>query len=218
MSSEPTVLTPEIYSYFEKNSNAEDDFLKKLSTEAVKAGIPEIAISGPQARYMQFLVKSTGARNILEFGTLAGYSAISMARALPEGGRLTTVEIEPMHAEFARNMAREAGLENEIEVVLSDAKEFVDTLNPATPYDLIFVDADKKDYKYIFDKTEKFLRKGGIFAADNCFAFGDIVSDTPEEPDNVEAIREFNRYFLHNNNYFTCIVPIGDGLALGIKK
>lgn len=218
MSSEPTKITKEINDYIEGISNSEDDFLRDLSHRAINEGIPDIAISGTQGKYIQFLLKSINAKNVLEFGTLAGYSSIIMARALPEDGKLKTIEIETKHAEFARNMIDKANLSKKIEVIISDARKFVDKYSSHEPLDFVFVDADKKDYYYIFEKISPYIRKGGVFAADNALAFGDIVSDNPEEPENVEAIREFNKRFLQNNNYFTCIVPIGDGLALGIKK
>jgi caffeoyl-CoA O-methyltransferase len=219
MSSNPTQVTPEIYGYLQNNFSSEDDFLKNLKKEATEAGIPEICISEEQGKFLQFYLKSINAKYVLEIGSLAGYSAITMARALPADGKLIAVEINEKNAKFIEQKAKEAGLENVIEVVNQDAKEFLANWNPDFELDFVFVDADKKGYKGYFESTTPHIRKGGVFAADNALGFGHIAeSDPKSEPGNVRAIQQFNDMLNESPDYDTCLVTVGDGMAMGLKK
>lgn len=219
MSSNPTQVTPEIYGYLQNNFSSEDDFLKNLKKDATEAGIPEICISEEQGKFLQFYLKSIGAKYVLEIGSLAGYSAITMARALPADGKLIAVEINEKNAKFIEQKAKEAGLENVIEVVNQDAKEFLAGWKPDFELDFVFVDADKKGYKSYFESTTPHIRKGGVFAADNALGFGHIAeSDPKSEPGNVRAIQQFNDMLNESPEYDTCLVTVGDGMAMGLKK
>jgi len=219
MSSNPTQVTPEIYGYLQNNFSSEDDFLKNLKKDATEAGIPEICISEEQGKFLQFYLKSIGAKYVLEIGSLAGYSAITMARALPADGKLIAVEINEKNAKFIEQKAKEAGLENVIEVVNQDAKKFLSDWKPDFELDFVFVDADKKGYKSYFESTTPHIRKGGVFAADNALGFGHIAEKNPKsEPGNVMAIQQFNDMLNDSPDYDTCLVTVGDGMAMGLKK
>lgn len=219
MSSNPTQVTPEIYGYLQDNFSSEDDFLKNLKKDATEAGIPEICISEEQGKFLQFYLKSIGAKYVLEIGSLAGYSAITMARALPADGKLIAVEINEKNAKFIEQKAKEAGLENVIEVVNQDAKKFLADWKPDFELDFVFVDADKKGYKSYFESTTPHIRKGGVFAADNALGFGHIAEKNPKsEPGNVQAIQQFNDMLNESPDYDTCLVTVGDGMAMGLKK
>ena len=219
MSSNPTQVTPEIYGYLQDNFSSEDDFLKNLKKEATEAGIPEICISEEQGKFLQFYLKSINAKYVLEIGSLAGYSAITMARALPADGKLIAVEINEKNAKFIEQKAKEAGLKNVIEVVNQDAKKFLADWKPDFELDFVFVDADKKGYKSYFESTSPLIRKGGVFAADNALGFGHIAEKNPKsEPGNVLAIQQFNDMLNESPDYDTCLVTVGDGMAMGLKK
>ena len=218
MSSSPTQVTEEIYQYLCENFSSEDDFLRQLKQEAKEAGIPEICISEEQGKFLQVFLKSINAKYILEIGSLAGYSAITMARALPEGGKLVAVEINEKNARFIESMAEKAGLADKIEVVHSDARDFLAGWKPDYELDFVFVDADKKGYKTYFELTTPLIRKGGIFAADNALGFGHIAEPNPKsEPGNVKAIQELNQLLKNSPQYESCLVTVGDGMAMGIK-
>ncbi len=218
MSSYPTPITEDIFNYIKSNFAPEDDFLKRLKSESLAKGLPEITISADQARYLQFLIRALNFKNIIEVGSLGGYSAISMARAMPDDGHLIAIEINSNYAEFIRKQVSNAGLENKIEVVNADAKDYLSNFKPDCYYDLIFVDADKINYRFYFDKSRELLRQGGIFSADNGLAFGEIVEDNPNRNlREVMAIREFNEYLINQNDYYTCLLTIGDGLILSLK-
>jgi len=220
MSQRPTVITDDLYDYMLEMSSGEDEFLRELKATAKIAGIPEISISPEQARFMQFYIKSIKAKNILEIGSLAGYSAIAMARALPEGGKLVTVELEEKHYLFTKSKVVEAGLENVIEVVHSSGLKYLKSIeNAGMSFDFIFVDADKPNYYKYMIKSLNLLPSGGAFAADNAFAFGFVTDSAPERnPADVKSIKSFNREFTNYEEFFTALVPVGDGLIIGLKK
>lgn len=218
MSSSPTQVTEEIYQYLRKNFSSEDDFLRQLKQEAKEAGIPEICISEEQGKFLQVFLKSINAKYVLEIGSLAGYSAITMARALPEGGKVIAVEIFDKNARFIEQMAEKAGLADKIEVINADAKDFLAGWKPEYELDFVFVDADKKGYKTYFELTTPLIRKGGVFAADNALGFGHIAEPNPKsEPGNVKAIQELNQILKNSPLYDSCLVTVGDGMAMGIK-
>lgn len=219
MSVQPTLIGSEISGYISKMFSCEDEFLGQLRSEAAANGIPEICISPEQGLFLQFLIKAANIRNILEIGSLAGYSAIAMARALPEGGRLTAIEIELEYAHFIKRKAEQAGLADKITVVNADARKHLESIQDSQQqYDFIFLDADKRNYKEYFLQCESLLKPGGIFAADNAFAFGEIMTEYPErDNEEVEGIRNFNEFIRKRTDYSSCIVPVGDGMVLAVK-
>lgn len=218
MSSKPTEINSDIYNYLINNFSAEDDFLASLKSEATKAGIPEICISPEQGKFLQFFLKSINAKKVLEIGSLAGYSAIVMARALPNDAHLIAVELNPRNADFIVEQVKNAGLSHIIEVVNQDAQKFVETFKPNYELDFVFIDADKRAYHKYFDFTAPLVRKGGVICADNALAFGMIAQDEPEsEPKNVKAIKDYNQKVVNNKDFFTTLVTMGDGMAMSVK-
>jgi caffeoyl-CoA O-methyltransferase len=217
MSSKPTLITDEINDYLNLNFSREDDFLKGLIKKSVEMGFPQIHISPLQAAFLQFIIKSTGAKYIMEIGSLAGYSAISMARALPEDGKLIALEINPKYASFIKDRTKKAGLDHVISVENIYALDFIESFSPEYKLDLVFIDADKKNYKNYAEKTAPLLRKGGLIIADNALGFGYIADKDPERANEVEPIRQFNKWFFENPEFFSSFVTIGDGLLMGVK-
>lgn len=220
MSSRPTAVSESIWQYLESNWSAEDPFLQQLREDARKEGIPEICISADQARFLQFFLRSIRARFVLEIGTLAGYSAIAMARALPPDGRLLSVEVSRKHADFARARIAAAGLADRAEVLCESGLSFLERMQPKPRYDFIFVDADKQNYQRYLDLATPLLHEGGVFCADNALAFGKIGARlSPSDPDyrSVEAIESFNSALAGHPAYFSALLTCGDGMALGFK-
>lgn len=219
MSARPTEITDNIYSYILERFSGEDEFLTRLNEEAKEENFPPIHISPDQSRFLLFFLKAIGAKNILEIGSLAGYSAISMARGLPDGGKVIALEKFKKNCDFIRRKVKEAGLDDKIEVVEGDARDFLKTYEPSEPLDFIFIDADKRSYKHYVEKLTPHLRKGGIVCADNALAFGHIASEAPEEErKNVQAIRDFNDWMVANDNYECTLVTMGDGMLMCVKK
>lgn len=162
----------------------EDEVLKAVLEAGADAGLPEIQVSPPQARLLEILARSIGARTVLEFGTLAGYSTIWLARALPEGGRLITLEADPNYAEVARANIANAGLSDLVELRVGPALDSLPGLEAegVGPFDFVFIDADKihtPDYfTWALDRT----RHGGLIVADNVVRDGALADPESDEP------------------------------------
>ncbi len=162
----------------------EDEVLRGAVEAAEAAGLPSIQVSPPQGRLLQLLVRLVGAKRILEFGTLGGYSAILMARALPADGRLITLEAKPEYAEVARQSIERAGVGNRIEIRVGTALEALPALEEdgAGPFDLVFIDADKVNTPNYFDWALDRTRAGGLIVADNVVRDGSLGDATdPDE-------------------------------------
>jgi predicted O-methyltransferase YrrM len=211
-----TPISDETFEYMVRLFPVEDDLLRNLRTEAIAAEIPEIQISPEQGAFMQVLLRGMGARRIIEVGTLGGYSAIIMARALPEDGRLVTIERDPFRAEFAREQARKAGLGEKIEVKVGAGADVLEReLAGSGPYDFAFIDADKPSYVRYLELIYPMMRTGGIIAGDNALAWGRIAEKMSDDPD-VRGMQEFNRAMAGHPGLQSSIVPVGDGMCIGV--
>jgi len=219
MPDKPTFMNEALYEYVIDNFGCDDDFLIKLKEEAIINGLPNIFITPELGRFLQFYLKSISAKYILEIGTLAGYSTIVMARALPASGKIYTIEINDRFADFAEKKIYESDVADKVVLIRADARKFLKNTIFDNLFDFAFVDANKPFYKFYLDVITPLLRVGGAFAADNAFAFGHILSTIPEKrEDDIKSIKKFNSYFRNNENYFTTMVSIGDGLIIGTKK
>lgn len=157
------------------------------------AGLPSIQVSAPQGKFLALLASIRGARKILELGTLAGYSTIWLARALPPGGRLITLEAEPKHAEVARANIARAGLGEVVQVRLGRALDTLPILTQegAGPFDLVFIDADKANIPAYFEWSLKLTRPGSVIVVDNVVRKGNVI-DAASTDANVQGVRRFN--------------------------
>lgn len=163
----------EVDAYIEDRLVGEDEALSAAIRESAAAGLPAIAVSAAQGKLLHLLALSIGARRILEIGTLGGYSAIWMARALPAGGKLVSLEIDPRNAEVAgRNIAR-AGLSDRVEILVGPAISRLPDLQG--PFDLAFIDADKESNAAYFDHAVRLSRPGGVIVVDNVVRNGAVI-------------------------------------------
>lgn len=163
----------EVDAYIEDRLVGEDEALSAAIRESAAAGLPAIAVSAAQGKLLHLLALSIGARRILEIGTLGGYSAIWMARALPAGGKLVSLEIDPRNAEVAgRNIAR-AGLSDRVEILVGPAISRLPDLQG--PFDLAFIDADKESNAAYFDHAVRLSRSGGVIVVDNVVRNGGVI-------------------------------------------
>lgn len=216
MSDEPTLVTAEHFEYIAAHTRRDDPFLASLKEQATAAGFPPIWINEAQAGAMQILLRLAGAREVVEVGTLAGYSAIALARALPPGGRLRTIEIDPAHAAFARRWAARSDVAERIEVIEGAGSAVLPRLADAS-VDAVFLDADKDGYPEYLRQALRILRSGGLLMADNAFAFGELFAERPQDPE-VGAIRTFNRLMRDQPRLHSVIIPLGDGFWVGVKE
>jgi len=134
-------------------------------------GLPEIAVSKAQGKLLHLLIKSIGAKRVLEVGTLGGYSTIWMAKALPDDGKLVTLEVSPLHAKVAEHNIRNAGLANKVEIQLGPALESIKALEPTLPFDFVFIDADKPNNLAYFLEAKRLTRQGAVIIVDNVVKF-----------------------------------------------
>lgn len=166
-----------------------DPALDAALEASAAAGLPPIQVSPNQGKFLHLLARAMGARTILEIGTLGGYSAIWLARALPPGGRLITLEADPRHAKVARaNLAR-AGLTDVAELRVGRALETLPEL--AGPFDVIFIDADKPSNADYFTWALKLSRQGSLIVIDNVIRDGAVIDAASADP-NVQGVRRLN--------------------------
>ena len=192
----------------------DDDVLAALREAADREGLPPISISAVTGRLLQILLCAVRAERVLEVGTLGGYSGIWMARALPASGRLVTMEIDERHAEFARGYFARAGLASRIDLRVGRALDVLPAFD-GERFDAIFLDADKEPLPTYFDWALRLLRPGGLLIADNAL-WGGRVLDPETADEGTRGIREFNRRLASDQRVTGTIVPVGDGLAVGV--
>jgi predicted O-methyltransferase YrrM len=169
----------------------QDEALSQALADSKAAGLPAINVAPNQGKLLQILAKMVGARRILEVGTLGGYSTIWMARALPADGRLISLEYSAKHAEVARaNLAR-AGLADKVEVRVGAALESLPGVEADmdAPFDLVFIDADKRNNPGYFTWAMKLTRPGAVIIVDNVVRAGSVIDAQSDDPD-VRGVRE----------------------------
>ncbi len=159
--------------YFNGALLPRDETLEAALAASDKAGLPQIAVAPNQGKLLQLLALSVGARRILEIGTLGGYSTIWLARALPEGGKLVSLEYEPLHAEVARSNIARAGLSDKAEVRTGAALDLLP--NVQGPIDFAFIDADKENNAPYFEAALKLARPGALIVIDNVVRGGAVI-------------------------------------------
>ncbi|MBI1797195.1 MAG: O-methyltransferase [Candidatus Eisenbacteria bacterium] len=214
MSETSTLVGAEHFRYVAERTTREDEFLRELKRAAIAEGIPQIWVAPEQGSFMQILLRAARARDVVEVGTLAGYSAIWMARALPEGGRVRTIELEPKHADFAERWIAKSDVAGRIEVLRGAGMDVLKTF-AADSADVAFLDADKSSYAKYLAECLRIVRRGGLILVDNAFAFGELFGAATRE--DVATVRAFNERMAKTRELQSIIVPLGDGLWVGVK-
>jgi predicted O-methyltransferase YrrM len=199
-----------------------DPVLEAALKAADKAGLPQIAISPNEGKFLHLLARSIGARNILEMGTLAGYSTIWLARALPEGGRLITLEFDPKHAEVARANIAHAGLADVVDLRVGAAIDSLPeiALEGLAPFDLVFIDADKRNNPEYFAWALKLSHPGSLIIVDNVVREGAVI-DASSSDENIQGIRRLNEMLAAEPRVIaTALQTVGakghDGFAIAL--
>lgn len=216
MSNEPTLVTARHFQYLAERTTREDRFLADLRAAARAAGIPPISICAEQGALLQILLRLRGVRDAVEVGTLAGYSAIWMARALPAGGTLRTIELVPHHADFAESWIARSDVADRVTVHRGDGGRILPTFATASA-DAAFLDADKAGYGAYLEECLRILRPGGLVVVDNAFAFGELFAESARDRE-TPAVRAFNDRMAAETRLQSVIVPLGDGMWVGVKR
>lgn len=213
-------LWERVENYFVDKLTLADPALEAALTDTNQAGMPAIQVSPPLGKLLNLLAHTVGARKILEIGTLGGYSTIWMARALPPGGKLVSLEIDAKHAEVARANVARAGLENAVEIRIGAALDSLHTLieQKAGPFDLIFIDADKANIPHYFESSLRLSRPGSLIVVDNVVRNG-AVADLVSSDESVKGVqRLFDKLVAENRVIATAIQTVGskgyDGVAI----
>lgn len=210
MSATSTRLTDDHFAYIAARTPGDDAFLSDLKQAATAAGLPAIWIAPEQASYLQVVLKLIRARDVVEVGTLAGYSAICMARALPAEGRLRTIEFEPRHADFAESWIARSDVADRVTVHRGDGRAVLETFADSSA-DAMFIDADKAGYETYFRHALRIVRPGGLILCDNALAFGHVLETDSDDP-SVRHVQAFNEVVARERRVHGVIVPIGDGV------
>jgi caffeoyl-CoA O-methyltransferase len=206
------IVPAEIEAYAEAHTSAPTDLLRRLAEETrATLRSPQMLTGTVEGRLLEFLVFATGARRVLELGTYSGYSAISMAAALPEGGRIDTCEVDDQHAEVARRFIEEAGFSDRITIHLGPALETLSRLEG--DFDLVFIDADKENYVNYYEAVLPRLSERGLIAADNTLWSGRVI-DESEQSEGTVAIRVFNEHVRHDDRVVSVMLTVRDGVTL----
>ena len=179
-----------------------------------------IHIDATQGKFLQVLMRACNAKRVVEVGSLFGYSAIWMARALPADGVLVALEINPLHVRVIRENAQRAGLADKINVIEGDARETLPALKARSPFDFAFVDADKMGYVDYFEQVMMLLRPGAIIVADNMSAHGNVWNADADAKTrgNVPTIRALNQRMATHPRLTSLLIPLGDGMCVGVVK
>jgi caffeoyl-CoA O-methyltransferase len=210
--------------YLEGLFELTDPALAATLERSAAAGLPQINVSPSLGRFLHVLALARGARSILEIGTLGGYSAIWLARALPPGGRLTTLELEPRHADVARRNIEHAGLADRVDVRAGRAIDLLADLEHegAGPFDMVFIDADKPPYTEYFHAALRLARAGTLIVADNVVRGGRVALGASDDQA-VTGVQRFNAALAGDPRVVAVVVQqVGvkghDGMAIAVVR
>lgn len=217
MSEDARDLLRRVDGYVEGLFAPPDPALENALRRSREAGLPEINVSATEGKLLRMLAEMVGAKRILEIGTLGGYSAIHLARALPENGALISLELDERHADVARENVAEARLAKQIEVRVGDARELLAGMaeNGEGPFDVVFIDADKGGYPEYLGWALRLSRPGSLILGDNAIRGGSVLDAGDESS---QAIREFNERLARDPRLSSLVLPLIreriDGLAI----
>jgi predicted O-methyltransferase YrrM len=220
MSRKTLNLTDRLYQYILSVSLRESQEQLDLRNETQKLSAGNMQIAPEQAQFMQWLVTLIQAKTILEIGTFTGYSALSMALALPENGKIVCCDISDEWTPMAEDFWRKADVLEKIDHRIAPAVDTLEALlaeGKENKFDLVFIDADKQAYPDYYEKSLSLVRVGGVILIDNVFQDGD-VADPECQKERVNVIRKLNAFIHHDPRVTLSMLPISDGLTMVIRK
>jgi predicted O-methyltransferase YrrM len=216
MSNRTLNLTEQLYQYLLDVSVKETAVQKTLRIATQGMQQSNMQIAPEQGQFMAFLVKLTGARKCLEIGVFTGYSALSVAQALPADGKIIACDVNQEWTDMARTYWRNAGVEKKIDLRIAPAIETLQQLlddGGQSSFDFAFIDADKTNYDRYYESTLRLLRSGGLIVIDNTLWGGDVANIRVQDED-TRAIRELNKKLLNDRRVDMTLLPVADGLTL----
>ena len=216
MTATTKVIENSLRQYILAHSVREDKYLQDLRKAAIEEGLPEIHIAPEQGALMRILVRINGARNMIEVGTLGGYSALWLAGGLPEDGQLMTIEINNKHADFAEKWIAGSDYAQKVKVIRGRAADRLVEMEDNSA-DAAFMDADKESYEEYLDQFSRIIRPGGLLMVDNAFAFGNILDEAVQTA-GVLHLRRFNEILSAHDDFESTIMTVGDGLWVSVRR
>ncbi len=220
MSNRTLPLNEGLYQYLLNHSLQEPEILVALRQETASLPLSEMQIAPEQGQFMSLLVQLLGARKALEVGVFTGYSALRVALAMPEDGRLVACDINPEYTAIAQRYWAAAGVADRIDLRLGPALDTLDQLIAAgetNQFDFAFIDADKSNYANYYERVLQLLRPGGLVIIDNVLWSG-RVADPAVQDNRTKAIRQFNQRLYQDDRIALSLLPMADGLTLALKK
>jgi caffeoyl-CoA O-methyltransferase len=213
-------FTPELYAYYQAHGLREHPVLELLREQTHKMSMSQMQISPEQGQFMSLLVELMQAKKTLDIGVFTGYSALSVALALPEEGKVIGCDINSDWTGIAKRFWEQAQVTHKIDLRIAPALETLNNLinaGESNSFDFAFIDADKANYINYYEQCLKLVRSGGLIAIDNVLWSGK-VADASIQDSNTKIIRELNEKILHDSRITLSMIPIGDGLTLARKK
>jgi caffeoyl-CoA O-methyltransferase len=208
-------ITDALYEYIVATGTRETRVQRELRAATSRLPMGGMQIGADQGALLQLLVRILGAKRCIEIGTFTGYSALSVALALPPNGKIVCCDVSEEWTSIARRYWKKAGVERKIELRLGPALETLKELKGR--FDFAFIDADKPNYWKYYERCLRLLRKGGLVAVDNTLWGGSVIKATDRSESTV-ALREFNARLAKDRRVDIALVPIGDGLTLALKR
>jgi len=210
----------DLYQYLLSVSIRDTETQQKLRNDNAALEMGAMQISPDQAQFMALLIKLTQAENIIEVGTFTGYSALVMASALPDNGKIIACDINKEWTDIAKHHWQHAKVDQKIDLRLAPAIETLDKLiadGNTNQFDIAFIDADKTNYQHYYERCLSLIKPGGLICIDNVLWGGSVIDDTDQSEDTV-AIRAFNTFLHTDKRVDISLLPIGDGLSLARKN
>jgi caffeoyl-CoA O-methyltransferase len=212
----PYITDPAIDEYSASHSASEPQLLVDLARATYEfSDLPQMMVGRLEGRFLKLLVGAIGARRVLEVGTFTGYSALSMAEALPADGEIVTHDINERHAAFAQQWIDRSPYADRIRIVVGPATETLKQLEP--PFDFAFIDADKPNNRNYYEQALRLLRPGGLICVDNVLRGGAVLNPR-DESESVVATRAFNDFVTVDDRVEGVLLPVRDGVMLVRKK
>jgi caffeoyl-CoA O-methyltransferase len=210
------IVDDDVERYAEEHTTPPEPLPAELAEETrASLRLPEMLTGTIEGRFLELLVYSVRARRVLELGTYSGYSALSMAAGLPDDGRIDTCEVDETHAAVARRYIERAGLSDRITVHLGPALDTLGRLDG--PFDFVFIDADKKNYRNYYEAVLPKLAPRGLIAVDNTLWSG-RVADESDDDETTRVIREFNDHVRADDRVVSVLLTVRDGVTLIRRK
>jgi len=217
---EDLTIGDELWEYMRRVTLCEPALLTRLREETAPHEKASFQISAEQGQFMGLLMHLIGARRTIEIGVYTGYSALSVALALPDDGRIIACDINEEWTSIARRYWREAGVDGKIDLRLGPALATLDGLiasGQGNQFDFVFIDADKTNYANYYERALVLLRPGGLIGVDNVLWYGRVIDSSFDDPD-TQAIRAFNEQLRSDDRVWLSMLPVRDGLTLACKK